>query len=140
MWQVLLDGSGHPGSKPPWGTVTAIDLNTGKTKWNVPFGEYDDLKRPGVPITGQPNFGGVIATKAGVVFATGTIDQKVRAFDANSGRQLWSYDLPAAGSAPPMTYEVGGVQYLVVIASGGIFAGFKDRSDAIVAFKLPSLK
>jgi quinoprotein glucose dehydrogenase len=137
VWQVLLDGSGHPGSKPPWGTITAIDLNTGRKKWNVPFGEYEDLKSSGVPITGQPNFGGVIATKGGIVFATGTVDQKVRAFDADSGGQLWSYDLPAAGSAPPMTYEIDGVQYLVVVASGGIFAGFKDRSDTIVAFKLP---
>jgi quinoprotein glucose dehydrogenase len=138
LWQVLLDGSGHPGSRPPWGKITAIDLNTGKKKWSVPFGEYEDLTRSGIPVTGQPNFGGVIVTKGGVVFATGTIDQKVRAFDAESGVQLWSYDLPAAGSAPPMTYEIGGEQYLVVVASGGIFNGFKDHSDAVVAFKLPN--
>jgi quinoprotein glucose dehydrogenase len=138
IWQVLLDGHGHPGSKPPWGKITAIDLSTGKKVWSVPFGEYPDLTKSGIPTTGQPNFGGLIVTKGGVVFATGTIDQKVRAFDSKSGVQLWSYDLPAAGSAPPTTYELDGVQYLVVVASGGIFAGFKDHSDAIVAFKLPN--
>jgi quinoprotein glucose dehydrogenase len=75
-------------------------------------------------------------TSAGLVFATGTIDRKIRALDADTGKQLWEYELPAAGSAPPSTYEIDGTQYLVVVATGGIFAGFKDRSDTIMAFKL----
>jgi quinoprotein glucose dehydrogenase len=136
VWSPVLDGKGHPGSKPPWGMITAIDLNTGKRIWTVPFGEYADLRERGIPITGQPNFGGVIVTKGGLVFATGTIDQKVRAFDSSSGAQLWESDLPAAGTAPPATYEIDGVQYLVVVATGGIFAGFHGNADTIIAFKL----
>ena len=75
-------------------------------------------------------------TKGRIVFATGTIDKKIRAFDASTGNLLWEYELPAAGSAPPSTYEIDGTQYIVVMATGGIFAGFRDHSDAIVAFKL----
>jgi quinoprotein glucose dehydrogenase len=140
QWGLLLDGNGHPGSKPPWGLITAINLNTGKQLWNVPFGEYPELTSRGIPITGQPNFGGLIVTKGGIVFATGTIDQKLRAYDSSSGDQLWEHDLPAAGSAPPATYEIDGIQYLVVVATGGIYAGFKDHSDTIMAFKLAKAK
>ena len=139
-WQFLLDDQGHPGSKPPWGTISAINLNTGKKLWQIPFGEYPDLKENGIPVTGQPNYGGLIATKGGLIFATGTIDKKVRAYNAATGAQLWEYEMPAAGSAPPTTFEVNGVQYLVVVASGGIYAGFKDHSDAIMAFKLRSVR
>jgi quinoprotein glucose dehydrogenase len=140
QWGLLLDGRGHPGSKPPWGSITAIDLNTGRRVWSVPFGEYRDLTERGLPITGQPNFGGVIATKGGIIFATGTIDKKVRAFDKQTGAELWKYDLPAAGTAPPVTFEIDGVQYLVVVATGGIFGGFDARSGAIVAFRLDATR
>jgi quinoprotein glucose dehydrogenase len=136
IWQLVLDGNGYPGSQPPWGAITAIDLSTGKSKWEVPFGEYPELTKKGIPITGQTNFGGLIATKGQLIFATGTVDKKIRAFDATSGKQLWDYDLPAAGSAPPSTYEIDGIQYLIVVATGGIFPGFQDHSDAIMAFKL----
>ena len=136
IWQLVLDNHGYPGSRPPWGAITAIDLNSGKTKWEVPYGEYAELTKKGIPITGQTNFGGLIVTKGGLVFATGTVDKKIRAFDSSSGAQLWDYDLPAAGSAPPSTYEIDGVQYLLVVATGGIFPGFEDHSDTIMAFKL----
>jgi len=135
-WQLLLDANGRPGSKPPWGLISAIDLNTGRTRWSKPFGDYAELRQPGAPPTGQPNFGGLIVTQGGLVFATGTIDRKIRALDATSGEELWSHELPAAGSAPPTTYEINGEQYLVVVASGGVFAGFKERSDTILAFKI----
>jgi len=135
-WGLLLDGKERPGSKPPWGMITAINLNTGKQVWRVPFGEYSELTEKGIPITGQPNFGGLIVTKGGVVFATGTVDHKIRAYDSSSGVQLWEYDLPAAGTAPPATYEINGVQYLVVVATGGIYAGFKEHSDTVIAFRL----
>lgn len=134
--QLLLDNKGYPGSKPPWGTISAINLNSGKKIWQVPFGEYPELTKNGIPLTGQPNFGGLIVTKGGLVFATGTIDKKLRAFDSISGTQLWVYELPAPGSAPPSTYEIDGVQYILVVASGGIYANFKDHSDTIMAFKL----
>jgi quinoprotein glucose dehydrogenase len=135
-WQWLLDDEGHPGSKPPWGTIASIDLNSGRKLWQVPFGEYAELTRRGVKSTGQPNYGGLIVTKGGLIFATGTIDKKIRAYDMSTGAQLWDYDLPASGSAPPSTYEVDGVQYVIVVATGGLFAGFKERSDTIMAFKL----
>ena len=138
-WQLMLDDQGYPGSKPPWGTISAINLNTGKNLWQVPFGEYSELTKRRIPVTGQPNYGGLIATKGGLIFATGTIDKKVRAYDAATGAQLWEYEMPAAGSAPPATYELNGTQYLLVVASGGIFAGFKDHADAIMAFKLGSV-
>ena len=123
---MLLDNQGYPGSQPPWGNITAIDLNSGKKIWRVPFGEYLELTKMGIPITGQPNFGGLIVTKGGLIFATGTIDKKIRALDSTSGTQLWDYDLPAPGSAPPSTYEIDGIQYLLVVATGGIYANFKD--------------
>ena len=138
-WQLLLDDQGYPGSKPPWGTISAINLNTGRNLWQVPFGEYSELTKRRIPVTGQPNYGGLIVTKGGLIFATGTIDKKVRAYDAATGAQLWEYEMPAAGSAPPATYELNGTQYLLVVASGGIFAGFKDHADAIMAFKLGSV-
>ena len=137
FWQVLLDDQGRPGTKPPWGHLTAIDLNTGKRVWQVPFGAYDKLLRNGQPVQGQRNHGGVIATAGGLVFATGTLDNRIRAFDAADGRELWSYKLPAAGSAPPSTYMIDGTQYLVVVAGGGQHVEFSGRSDKVIAFRLP---
>jgi quinoprotein glucose dehydrogenase len=83
-----------------------------------------------------------MVTKGGLVFATGTIDKKIRAYDSATGKQLWDYDLPATGSAPPSTYEIGNTQYIVVVATGGWYAGFKGHSDTVIAFKLkePSAK
>ena len=137
FWQVLLDHQGRPGSKPPWGHLTAIDLNSGKRVWQVPFGEYTSLKHNGSPVRGQRNHGGVIATAGGLLFATGTLDNRVRAYAAADGRELWSYTLPAAGSTPPSTYMAGGVQYVVVVAGGGQHVEFSGRSDKIIAFRLP---
>jgi quinoprotein glucose dehydrogenase len=139
-WQLLLDDQGYPGSKPPWGLLSAIDLNTGRKIWQIPFGEYEKLRRAGAPVKGQLNFGGVIATAGGLVFATGTVDDKIRAFDSATGRELWSFRLPAAGSAPPLTYLLDGTQYVVVVASGGFFHGFSGRSDKLIAFKLPAAR
>jgi quinoprotein glucose dehydrogenase len=137
FWQVLLDDQGRPGSKPPWGQLTALDLNSGRKLWQVPFGEYENLLKDGAPIKGQRNTGGLIATASGLLFATGTVDNRIRAFDAADGRELWSYKLPAAGSAPPSTYMLNGVQYLVVVAGGGQHVEFSGRSDQIMAFRLP---
>jgi quinoprotein glucose dehydrogenase len=140
FWQVLLDDQGRPGSKPPWGHLSAIDLNTGKLAWQVPFGAYDQLQRQGQPVQGQRNHGGVIATASGLLFATGTLDNRIRAFDASNGHELWSYRLPAAGSTPPSTYMLDGVQYVVVVAGGGQHVEFSGRSDQIIAFRLPPAK
>lgn len=135
-WQLLLDDKGNPGSKPPWGHLTAIDLNAGTIKWQIPFGAYDKLYRNGELVKGQRNTGGVIATATGLLFATGTVDDKIRAYAAGDGKELWSYKLPAAGSTPPTTYLHEGQQYLLVVATGGSHVGFSGRSDQIIAFKL----
>ena len=136
-FQKLLDPRGYPACTPPWGTLSCIDLNTGKKAWSVPFGEYPELTREGIPVTGQENFGGAIVTASGIVFATGTRDHKVRAFDAGTGRELWSHTLPFCGSAPPVTYEAGGRQFLVVPATGGGKLN-TPAGDAWVAFALPA--
>jgi quinoprotein glucose dehydrogenase len=143
-WQQLQDDDGFPGSKPPWGTLNAIDLQTGKKLWSTPLGEYDELKARGVPKTGQRSFGGIISTAGDLIFATGTIDKKLRAFDAKTGSEVWSFKLPFAGSAPPTTYMSDGKQYLVVMATGQSRKGFRFKThdgfggagDAIVAFSL----
>jgi quinoprotein glucose dehydrogenase len=137
LWQLLLDDNGHPGTKPPWGFLTAIDLNSGRKKWQVPFGGYEQLRRHGRSVEGQRNSGGAIVTAGNLVFATGTVDKKIRAFDSANGQELWSFNLPAAGSAPPATYMLDGTQYVVVVASGGQFVGFTGRSDKVIAFRLP---
>lgn len=132
----LLDPNGYPACTPPWGTLNCIDLNTGKTAWSVPLGEYSELTAKGVPVTGQENFGGAAVTASGLVFVSGTRDQKIRAFDAASGRELWSHVLPFHGTAPPAVYEVKGRQYVVVPATGGGKLGGKT-GDSWVAFALP---
>ena len=132
----LLDDQGYPGCKPPWGTLNAIDLNTGKIAWKVPLGEYEELTRLGVLKTGTENFGGASVTAGGLVFCAGTRDLKIRAFDKNSGRELWSCKLPHGGFAPPATYQVNGRQYVVIAATGGGKLG-GPTGDTYVAFALP---
>jgi quinoprotein glucose dehydrogenase len=131
---MLLDKDGLPGSNPPWGEMTAIDLNSGHIKWKIPFGEVKDPSSKNI-IFGDVNFGGAIITKPGLIFANGTRDGYARAFNIQNGEELWKASLPAPGSAPPMTYNFEGCQYVVFTATGGQFYGYR-RSDAIVAYKL----
>ena len=136
----LRDKDGYPGVKPPWGTLTALNLNTGKIIWQVPLGYYEELKSKGI-ISGTENFGGATATAGGLVFAAGTLDSLIRAFDSDSGKELWSYKLPYIGSAPPTSYEVNNEQYIVIPATGGITlkVNYKDLvqlGDTFVAFKI----
>ncbi len=126
---------GLPMIKPPWGQLTAIDLNEAKIKWQIPLGNYDSLNIPGHPITGTPNYGGPIVTKGGLLFIAATADNKIRAFDKETGEKLWEADLPTSGVATPATYSVDGKQY-VVIACGGGREGAKS-GDSYVAFALP---
>ena len=135
-WNRLVDAEGLPGTKPPWGTLNCIDLNTGKLAWQVPLGEYAELTARGVPQTGQENFGGCMVTASGLVFASGTRDRKIRAFDADTGAELWARELPLHGTAPPASYEVNGRQFIVLPATGaGKLGG--PAGDAWVAFALP---
>jgi quinoprotein glucose dehydrogenase len=132
----LLDPEGYPGVKPPWGTLNAIDLNTGKLVWKVPLGEYPELTARGIAKTGTENFGGAMVTAGGLVFAGGTRDECLRAFDAKTGKELWKHKLPFGGVAPPATYEVNGRQFVVIAATGGGKLGL-PTGDAYVAFALP---
>lgn len=118
-YKFINDHEGYPGSNPPWGQLNCIDLNTGKIIWRVPLGEYEDLAKQGVPKTGTENFGGPTVTAGGLVFCAGTRDEKIRAFDQDTGEELWSAKLPFGGYAPPSVFEVNGRQFIVVAASGG---------------------
>jgi quinoprotein glucose dehydrogenase len=130
------DADGYPATRPPWGTLNAINLNSGRIAWSVPLGEYPELTAKGIRPTGSENFGGAMATAGGLVFAAGTKDRMIRAFDKSNGRELWRYRLPFAAFAPPATYSVGGRQFIVIAATGGGKLG-GERGDAYVAFALP---
>lgn len=131
----LRTPEGYPASRPPWGTLTAINLNTGKTLWQVPLGTYPKLVRQGLPPTGTENYGGAVVTAGGLLFIAATLDGRIRAFDKASGRLLWEAPLPAAGFATPITYTMRGKQF-VVIAAGGGKLGVRS-GDSYVAFALP---
>lgn len=134
----FLDPEGYPAVEPPWGTLNAIDLNTGEYKWKINLGEYPALAAKGVKNTGSENYGGPIVTAGGLLFIGATnFDRKFRAFDKASGQLLWETTLPYAGNATPATYMVDGRQYVVIAAGGG-----KDPRSAsggvYVAFALPA--
>lgn len=132
----FLDEEGYPATKPPWGTLNAVDLSTGKITWKVPLGEYKELSDKGVPITGMENFGGCIATKGGLVFVAATQDLKFRAFDKDTGKELWQAQLPYGGYSTPGTYSVNGKQYVVIAATGGGKLG-PPTGDTYIAYTLP---
>jgi len=133
----FLDPEGYPAVAPPWGTLNAINLNTGEYVWKIPFGEYPELAAKGMKDTGSENYGGPIVTAGGLLFIGATnFDKKFRAFDKATGRILWETTLPFAGNATPATYEVDGKQYVVIAAGGG--KDPKSRSGGVyVAFALP---
>ena len=129
------DADGYPAITPPWGTLSAIDLNTGRYLWHVPLGEYPELSAQGIAPTGTENYGGPVVTRGGVLFLGATIyDRKFRALDTSTGKVLWETVLPFANTATPATYMVDGKQY-VVVASGGGKDG-KPSGSVYVAFAL----
>jgi quinoprotein glucose dehydrogenase len=136
-YRKFLDPDGYPAIAPPWGTLNAIDLKTGKYLWKIPFGEYPELARQGMKNTGSESYGGPVVTAGGVLFIGATVyDRKLRAFDTGSGALLWETELPFAGIATPSTYMIDGRQYVVIAASGG-----RDPKGpvggAYIAFALP---
>ncbi|MEO5682286.1 MAG: PQQ-binding-like beta-propeller repeat protein [Chitinophagaceae bacterium] len=133
VWRKFVDKEGYNAVKPPWGTLNAIDLNTGDYVWRVPLGEFPELTAKGIPVTGTENYGGPLVTAGGLIFIAGTRDERIRAFDKKTGKQVWEYQLPAGGFATPAAYEVNGKQY-VVIAAGG--ARGKKPGGWYIAFAL----
>jgi len=133
-YRKFLDPQGYPAVAPPWGTLNAINLNTGEYAWKIPLGEYPELTVQGLKNTGSENYGGPIVTAGGLLFIGATnFDRKFRAFDKSTGELLWETTLPFSGNATPATYEVDGRQYVVIAAgagkdprqgSGGIYVAF----------------
>jgi quinoprotein glucose dehydrogenase len=134
----LQSPSDVPCGAPPWGTLTAVDMTKGTIAWQIPFGSMKDFggAHGSVP-PGSISLGGPITTEGGLVFIAGTPDSQIRAFNVETGEELWRAALPAAGNATPMTYEMNGKQYLVVAAGGHPTIREESLGDAIVAFALP---
>lgn len=124
-------GIGIPCVKPPWETLTAVDMEHGTIKWQIPLGDT-----PYIHINlGMPGLGGPIVTASGLVFIGATFDDRLRAYDTDSGKLLWEVKLPAGGQATPMTYSAGERQYIVIAAGG--YKGRSTRGDYVVASALP---
>jgi quinoprotein glucose dehydrogenase len=133
---LFRDPDGYPPLTPPWGTLNAIDLNSGKIRWQIPLGEYPELVAQGLKDTGSDNYGGPVVTASGLVFIAATnFDKKFRAFDKLTGQLLWETTLPAAGNATPSIYEIAGKQYIVIVCGGGKNGAASGSS--VVAFALP---
>ncbi len=126
----LVAPTGQPCNAPPWGALVAFDLNTGKLRWESPLGVFEN----GWP-AGSPSFGGPMATAGGLIFDAAAKDPHLRAFDADSGKEIWKVELPASAQSTPMTYESGGKQYIVICAGG--HGKMKSKmGDSVVAFRL----
>ena len=114
----FLTKAGYPAINPPWGTLNAIDLNTGKIQWKIPLGETQEFLNKGIH-TGTENYGGPVVTAGGFVFIAATKDGMFRAFNKHSGKLVWETKLPYPGFATPATYEVNGKQFIVIACGGG---------------------
>ena len=142
MFRNLLQApSGLPCCPSPWGMLTAVDMAEGKIRWQVPLGSMADFggrHTAGVP-PGSPSLGGPIVTAGGLIFIAGTLDSFIRAFDVETGKEIWKAQLPASGAATPMTYltHSGAKQFLVIAAGGHAKVTEESQSDALVAFALP---
>ncbi len=133
---IFLDPDGYPAISPPWGTLNALDLNSGAMRWKIPFGEFPDLAAKGLTNTGSDNYGGPVVTAGGLLFIGATnFDKKFHAYDKLTGKLLWETTLPAAGNATPAVYQLRGREYIVIACGGG--KNGAPSGSAIVAFALP---
>ena len=136
----LLSPLGAPCTAPPWGELVAIDLKDGNVKWRVPLGSIEKQ----LPIRfewnlGTPSLGGPIVTAGGLVFIAGTMDGFLRAFDIDTGEMVWRHEMPAGTQATPMTYEINGRQYVVLVTGHHLWFG-TPVGDEVIAFALPQRK
>ncbi|HZH73587.1 MAG TPA: PQQ-binding-like beta-propeller repeat protein, partial [Mariniphaga sp.] len=131
----FTDPEGYPAVKPPWGTLSAINLDRGEIVWQVPLGELEELTKRGIPKTGTENYGGPVVTAGGVVFIGATKDEYFRAFDKTTGEELWRYKLPAGGYATPAVYEINNRQYVVIACGGGKMG--TQSGNKYIAFAIP---
>ena len=138
FWQILIDTNGYPATKPPWGGIAKTDLITGKQLWDIPFGARKDRNGKVIAV-GDKNFGGVLSTATGLIFATGTPEPMAFVFNSE-GEVIWKDNLPYAGSAPPMSYTHNNCQYIIFTATGGKWYSYRENGDALVAYKLGSCK
>lgn len=134
----FLSPEGYPAISPPWGTITAINLNTGEHVWKTTLGEYPELKEKGVLPTGTENYGGPVVTAGGLLFIAASRDGMIRAYNKTTGKLLWEYKLPSPGFATPSVYEINGRQFIVIACGGGKLG--TRSGDAYVAFALPVKK
>ena len=133
----FFDPDGYPAVEPPWGTLNAIDMNNGEYVWQIPLGEHPELVAQGLVNTGSENYGGPVVTSTGLLFIGATLfDQKLRAFEAATGKLLWEYEMPYSGMATPAVYMAEGRQYLVIGISNARNQKGKQGS-AYIAFALP---
>lgn len=130
----FMDQNGYPAVKPPWGTLSAIDLNKGIILWQIPLGEFNELTEKGLSPTGTENYGGPAVTAGGIIFIGASKDEFFRAFDTESGKELWKYKLPAGGYATPSVYQADGKQFVVIACGGGKMS--THSGDSYIAFAL----
>ena len=134
-WSAFTDINNRPASKPPWGEIVSMDIKTGKIIWKKNIGKLNDSEDFN-NMTGTLNYGGVALSAGGIIFATGTSDGYVYALNSKNGELLWEYKMNAAGSCPPILYEVDGKQYLSIISTGGFYEEYKDKDSTIYTFAL----
>jgi quinoprotein glucose dehydrogenase len=139
MYRRFLQASSDlPCSPPPWGMLSAVDMKQGTIRWQIPLGSMQYFGKDHGPIPpGSIGFGGPIVTASGLAFIAGTFDPYIRSFDVETGKELWKAQLPASGSATPMTYSFNGRQYVIIAAGGSPKITEEFLGDAVVAFSLP---
>ncbi|MDC6448217.1 PQQ-binding-like beta-propeller repeat protein, partial [Alphaproteobacteria bacterium] len=130
QWSQFLYEDNLPATKPPWGEIISLDLLSGKINWRTPSGYIKDKK------IGTSNFGGLIATAGGLIFSTGTQDKKIVALNSSNGEEVWSFKMNAAGSTAPITFELNGIQYIAVIATGGRYHNYTKKYGELYVFSL----
>ena len=130
QWSQFLYSDNLPATKPPWGEIVSINIIDGKINWKVPNGYINDNK------VGTSNFGGLIATSGGLIFATGTEDKKIVALNTTDGEEVWSYDMIAAGSTAPITFKIDEKQYIAILATGGRYHNYSKSNGELYVFSL----